>query len=275
MKHSIRKLFLAALLLFVVNNYAEILNFTLCPQIKSSWCWAASSEGLLKYYNIECTQTQCAKVAVPSGNNQPMPNKAIVKILDHFNCDNDGATWFDTDSVTVDKMESAIDAKHPFVVDWGWTNGGGHFVDLYGYENDMFYIMNPWPVNTGEFQQGTYDWIKNGQNKGKWRSTVWTSHDAPTDIAKNTIASSRGYNLTFSGSQLLYRIPEKDALFQHVSLTLYTPQGRLSATLINKEMNAGTYSVNIGRIKNNLAGGLYICKISAYCFSKTLNIIIK
>jgi hypothetical protein len=42
-----------------------------------------------------------------------------------------------------------INANRPFVIRYGWTNGGGHIMVGRGYETyngtNYIYIMNPWP----------------------------------------------------------------------------------------------------------------------------------
>ncbi len=98
----------------------------------------------------------------------------IRDILNNWDCDNE---YQGSHTFTEAEMKQEIDNKHPFCVFWHWSNGGGHFVDIYGYTNDIFHIMNPWSPNVGAWQRGDYDYVKNAQNRGYWRGTVWTTMD--------------------------------------------------------------------------------------------------
>jgi len=100
--------------------------------------------------------------------------------------------------------------------------------------------------------------------------------DAGTGITTGTNAVN-SYELAFSGSHLFYQIPDNNRT-QHVSIKLYTTQGKQVATLVNKDGDAGEHTVRIDRNNSaghTLAAGLYMCRMKTGSFSKTVTIIIR
>jgi len=154
----------AALLLALPAAFAQwkTLSVPLSTQEHSQWCWSASSKAVLNYYAKTPSQCQIVNWAFglnyACGNatfnwnsqaNQPNSlygtNGSVQKILAAWGVPNSAygsaSSW---SSVVGD-----INANRPFVMRYGWTNGGGHILVGRGYETyngvAYVYIMDPWP----------------------------------------------------------------------------------------------------------------------------------
>jgi hypothetical protein len=138
------------------------LSVPLTTQEHSQWCWSASSKAVLNYYKKTPSQCQIVNWAFglnyACGNtyfnwnspaNQPNnmygSNGSVQNILNAWGVSNGAysvaSSW---NSVVAD-----INANRPFVMRYGWSNGGGHIMVGRGYETangvNHVYIMDPWP----------------------------------------------------------------------------------------------------------------------------------
>lgn len=181
---------------------------------------------------------------------------AIKKILDKYGCTN---VYQGTHTFTAAQIKTEIDNLHPFCIFWHWSNGGGHFVDVYGYVGDIFYVMNPWPPTTGEMQQGTYDYLINAQNKGNWNGTVWTTYNASPYI---TLSSPGGGEQWEKGST--YSLKWSSNVTGKVKIELFSGSS-VSATLAVSADNNGSFAWTIG--DSIAVGNNYTIKIT--CLSNT------
>ncbi|MGY8624768.1 C39 family peptidase [Chromobacterium violaceum] len=140
---------------------SKVLNVPLTTQEHSQWCWAGSSKAVLGLYNK--TPTQCAIVnwafginyACGNSNfnwnsyaNQPNDmfgsNGSLQGILKNWGVPNTAVY----DYLSWTHVLQDIQANRPFVIRYGWTNGGGHFIVGRGYQSgsgNYLYTMNPWP----------------------------------------------------------------------------------------------------------------------------------
>ncbi|MCD0492172.1 hypothetical protein B0T37_09235 [Chromobacterium violaceum] len=140
---------------------SKVLNVPLTTQEHSQWCWAGSSKAVLGLYNK--TPTQCAIVnwafginyACGNSNfnwnsyaNQPNDmfgsNGSLQGILKNWGVPNTAVY----DYLSWTHVLQDIQANRPFVIRYGWTNGGGHFIVGRGYQSgsgNYLYMMNPWP----------------------------------------------------------------------------------------------------------------------------------
>lgn len=154
----------AALMLSIPAAFAQwkTLSVPLTTQEHSQWCWSASSKAILNYYSKTPSQCQIVNWAFglnyACGNtnfywnsyaNQPNnmygSGGSVQNILSAWGVPNGAyntaSSW---SSVVYD-----INANRPFVMRYGWTNGGGHIMVGRGYETyngtSYIYIMDPWP----------------------------------------------------------------------------------------------------------------------------------
>lgn len=165
MKTNFKNLVLGAgLLLALPAAFAQwkTLSVPLTTQEHSQWCWSASSKAILNFYGKNPSQCQIVNwafgVNYACGNtnfwwnsyaNQPNSmygsNGSVQNILRAWGVSNTAhytaSSW---SSVVYD-----INANRPFVIRYGWSNGGGHIMVGRGYQvyNNVGYIaiMDPWP----------------------------------------------------------------------------------------------------------------------------------
>ena len=85
-----------------------------------------------------------------------------------------------------------------------------------------------------------------------------------------TTADGAGYGLKYTNSRIIYQVPlHEDG--KKVTVQLFNLQGKLVRTLFNGKANAGQYAIPL---KNkNLAASLYLCRITADSFTKTVTIL--
>lgn len=139
------------------------LNVPETIQEHSNWCWAGTSKAILDYYGAGTDQCRIVNWAFginyACGNgdfnwnsyaNQPNAvygtGGSVQNILQSWgNVSNSAYAYASSwNSVTWD-----INNNRPFVIRYGWRNGGGHIMVGDGWESsngtNYVYIMNPWP----------------------------------------------------------------------------------------------------------------------------------
>lgn len=154
----------ASLLAVLPSAFAQwkTLNVPLVTQEHSEWCWAGTTKAVLNFYGQTPSQCQIVNWAYglnyACGNsvfewnspaNQPNnmygSNGSVQNILKNWGVNN---TAYNTAS-SWSSVVADINANRPFVIRYGWTNGGGHIMVGRGYETangvNYVYIMNPWP----------------------------------------------------------------------------------------------------------------------------------
>lgn len=154
----------AAILLAIPSAFAQwrTLSVPLVTQEHSQWCWSGSSKAVLNYYSKTPSQCQivnwayglnyaCGNSTFDWNSNANQPNSmygtngSVQNILANWGVPNNAYSVASSWSSVV----SDINANRPFVIRYGWTNGGGHIMVGTGYETyngtNYVYIMNPWP----------------------------------------------------------------------------------------------------------------------------------
>jgi len=89
----------------------------------------------------------------------------------------------------------------------------------------------------------------------------------PTGIGDTGPGAPSSYGLHYYGSRLHYSIPENK---NQISINLYNLQGKLVKTLVNSNINSGYHSIPL----HNFATGLYLVKLEAEDYSKTITVMI-
>ncbi|MET3135173.1 hypothetical protein AAKU55_005481 [Oxalobacteraceae bacterium GrIS 1.11] len=154
----------ASLLLAFQSAQAQVrtLNIPLVTQEHSQWCWAGSSKAVLNFYNKTPSQCQivnwafglnyaCGNSSFNWNSNANQPNNmyggngSVQGILQNWGVPNNAINNY----LSWNSVLNDINANRPFVIRYGWTNGGGHILVGSGYETvngvNYLYIMNPWP----------------------------------------------------------------------------------------------------------------------------------
>jgi hypothetical protein len=138
------------------------LSVPLVTQEHSQWCWAGSSKAVLNFYAKTPSQCQivnwayglnyaCGNTTFDWNSKANQPNSmygtsgSVQNILAAWGVPNTAYSYASSwNSVVAD-----VNANRPFVIRYGWTNGGGHIMVGTGYEvyngSNYLYIMNPWP----------------------------------------------------------------------------------------------------------------------------------
>ena len=92
--------------------------------------------------------------------------------------------------------------------------------------------------------------------------------DVSTPITDIVPTLSSSYDLKFHNSRIFFQVPENIEK-NKVQIKLYNLQGKLLQTLVNGKVASG-YSVPMPK----LAKGLYLCKMEAEGFNKTISVIL-
>jgi hypothetical protein len=178
MKTKIKFLLFSSFIAIQVNS--QVLSMPEVIQENDQWCWAGVTKSVLGYYGYPAEQCEIAEYArevitwTSYGTTDCCvnPNQgcnywnynwgsagSIQDILVHFgSVQNSGSSA----ALTSTQITTQIAAGRPFIVRWGWTSGGGHFVVGHGKVGSTIYYMNPW------FGEGlhisTYSWLVNDGN---------------------------------------------------------------------------------------------------------------
>lgn len=104
-------------------------------------------------------------------------------ILEHWGVNSD-IVYAHLDQTTA---ISELDAGRPFVMRFGWTSGGGHFLNGRGISGNNLYYMDPWPGNG--YTISSYDWVVSASDHS-WTHTLQITTDYSKPIV--TIAATDG-----------------------------------------------------------------------------------
>ena len=94
---------------------------------------------------------------------------------------------------------------------------------------------------------------------------IW---DDGTPITNVTLLPT-SFDVRYFGSRIHYQVPE-NAGNSKVRISLYNLQGKLVKTLLHKHVTAGRYTIPV----NKLATGMYLCRMEAKGFVKTINVLL-
>ncbi len=195
------KIILLISTLYITAFSANILDLEEITQRKDQWCWAGCSYTILTYYGDNVSQGQIVQYAYgDSSINQwnwlnghydveyqgvTYNPHGINEILDHWNTPNAYGYY----SLSQTEWKQEVDDGHPFVIRWGWNNGGGHFVVGQGYlDNGNYQIMDPW-YGCG-YTINTYNWMMSAKNQGNWTHSLTT--DRSISVTKYTLTVNSG-----------------------------------------------------------------------------------
>lgn len=168
------------------------------------------------------------------------------------------------------------------------TNVGATVVTMSG-DNDnlhlgIYYAMYPKP---GSERVGLNNvgkiWLQ-GHIKGQSHSRTYfhnygdvltnLSFDGTTAVNNDINKVITGSDLRHNGSKIIFQVSNKS----DVNIVLYNLQGKLVKTLVNGAMDAGVHSLSLGKINANnqaLGSGMYLARMEAGNFVKTINLLIK
>lgn len=187
------QLWLALFLVLPISSlsYAWYVISDLPERIQehSNWCWDASSQSILYYYQNYPTQCEIANWAWGRndccGNpvfywDHPcnLPNSICVirDIIDNYR---DIYSDCLGDYLSERVVNYEADAHRPFGIRFGWKGGGGHILVGRGYSDGYVYYMDPWPGNG--YTISTYAWVVDSP-KHSWTHTVRVKNPGKPDL---------------------------------------------------------------------------------------------
>ena len=178
-----------------VGNFCVLVG-----QEQSNWCWAACSNAILYFYDSDTTQCEIANYArqqqswctkdccdYPSSsccnraNCLYGANGNIDDILNNFG--SIGSIGHDS-ALTVGQIIHEFCWWHhhcrPFIIRWGWSNGGGHFLvaqAIFVNDDTLIAYMDPEPVNQGSYHIADYDYVVSATSHHEWTHTLTLTKD--------------------------------------------------------------------------------------------------
>ncbi|HPF36275.1 MAG TPA: FG-GAP-like repeat-containing protein [Candidatus Krumholzibacteria bacterium] len=164
------------------------LDVPVCGQENSEWCWAGCSQAILAFYGFDVTQEQIAAYGTLGvntwnwlyGSDESPRRYGIDAILDHF-AGIPTSPW--PVPMPFSTCLSEMCAQSPYVIRWGWTTGGGHFLVGWGASDaggQIISYMNPLPVGVGGHHVASWDWMLQDANH------TWT-HSLTTDPVAGSV----------------------------------------------------------------------------------------
>jgi hypothetical protein len=173
--------------LFITSHAQILLPVKVTIQEQDQWCWAGVSQCILDYYEVEVEQCEIAEYArqvitwrvfgadnccvKPNGpcnywNYNWGEHGSIQEILRYFGqLDNVGVY-----RLSLAQVGDELAENRPFIIRWGWTGGGGHFVVGHGLSGlSTLHYMDPWFGEGAKF--ANYDWVAGNDGLRNWTHT--------------------------------------------------------------------------------------------------------
>jgi papain like cysteine protease AvrRpt2 len=125
------------------------LSFAVQHQLQTQWCWAAVTVSVAGFYRIpgwtQCRivndrlgRANCCTDGSSDACNQPgFLDKALSRV--------GNLGGFSAGALSLQQIQTEIDAGRPIGVRIGWTTGGGHFIAVAGYsDQNIVDVQDPW-----------------------------------------------------------------------------------------------------------------------------------
>lgn len=156
------------------------LSFNMQTQAQDQWCWAATTVSVSVFYSQSSTWTQCSLVCAELGDSSccvdgSTPNCDLPWTLDTaLQRTNNLFNWV-AGPLLGTEIQAQLSSGRPICCRIGWSNGGGHFVAITGYQSngngdevtvdDPFYHRSYLSLSVFE---NSY------QNSGTWTHSYYT-----------------------------------------------------------------------------------------------------
>lgn len=175
---------------------------TFAPE-KSSWCWVAVCECLVKYWDPSCTKTQADIASVLTTQNiVPEPDSLPRCLIENGKKVNLQVDYIKA-TIPWKDVKKEADDKRPFLFFIRLNSGGYHCNAFAGYIGDSTKLkfMEPSEGGSGSFVYRTWTSLFDlPQNKGKWERTIKTN--AGTTYINNSSFSNN--NLKIMPNRMLH-----------------------------------------------------------------------
>ncbi|HEY3004567.1 MAG TPA: papain-like cysteine protease family protein [Kribbellaceae bacterium] len=144
-------------------------------QQKSNWCWAATGNSIADYYGYWYTQNQFCNMAFGQPLDWTCANNQATLANDQraFNTIGIYGGWYISGTLSFSTIVTEISNYRPIMTRIGWTSGGGHMMDIIGYDSSDTTIeyYDPWPDNY-RYNDSTYWWYRSN-SQFTWTHTLY------------------------------------------------------------------------------------------------------
>lgn len=155
---------------------SNALPFAMQTQLEANWCWAATTSSVSGFFDANSQWTQCNVAsaclqsdccAAPDPCNLQYTLDAPLTQTGNLQ----GTPFSGSD--TTNGLQSEIDQGRPVCCHISWSEGGGHFVAISGYDwtiGDVFVedpLYGPWAGPYSTF-------ISSYRGSGQWDYTYYT-----------------------------------------------------------------------------------------------------
>jgi hypothetical protein len=152
------------------------LNFTMRHQLMREWCWATTSVSVDKFFDDNSAWTECKMAEAELGVsccpslqacNRVHPLDPPLTRVQRLR----GPVLAKT--LTFDEIKAEILAGNPICVRVQWSDGGGHFAAIVGYDVtekglQRVYVADPFYGDSTASYDG---FVSKYQGEGKWTHT--------------------------------------------------------------------------------------------------------
>ncbi|GAA1565561.1 MULTISPECIES: papain-like cysteine protease family protein [Kribbella] len=139
------------------------LNVTGQSQQKTNWCWAASGNSIAAFYGYSYSQNQFCNLAFGYSMNGTCPNNQATLGNDQtaFRAIGISTGSYVSGTLAFGTLVTEIASGRPVMTRIGWTSGGGHMMDIIGYDssNSTIEYYDPWPDDQ-RYNYSTYSWYQ-------------------------------------------------------------------------------------------------------------------
>jgi hypothetical protein len=154
-------------------------RFDMEHQEEGNWCWAAVSASVDRYFDPQKAASQCTIACKVLNVKDCCYNKdahnegaALDEALNAVNRQREAQSG----PIEFQQLKSEIDGEMPVCVRIGWTEGGAHFVTLYGYRiwdtgAKTIEVGDPWYGSSTQDFDLFPTYYRGG---GKWTDTFLT-----------------------------------------------------------------------------------------------------
>ena len=171
---------------YIINNVPERI------QEHSNWCWDASSQSMLYYY--EHTPSQCAIANYAFSRSDCCGNstfywnhscnsgnylcigRGMDDVLNNFG---PVSSYCYENYLPESMVQYEADAHRPFGMRFDWKGGGAHALVGRGYSSGYVYYMDPWPGNGDTVS--TYAYVKESSIHW-WTRTLRLRNSGETNL---------------------------------------------------------------------------------------------
>lgn len=171
-----------------------IAGVPICPQTTNwYWCWAASTQSLCKYYDVNFTKTIQEVAAVYTTNPNVCPPEAQLSTLLPQIVENNGSaiemkTTWETGKMTWEEVKKASDENKPFIFVIEWAPNSYHCNVFCGYsatDSNNLCFMDPGSSTKKKWRTWTQViGTKTIDNKGTWFGSCVVTSVTVTPITK-------------------------------------------------------------------------------------------